>query len=115
MGSECAVDLVHLSRYTGGDRAIDAEILHLFDTQCMEMVVALEVLAKEGGDAKRWREITHTLKGAARGIGAFPLADAAAAAEPLGQGDPSVLEAVQRVKAKSAAVHGFIEAFLAGA
>lgn len=115
MGSEAAVDLDHLARYTGGDRAIDAEILHLFDSQCMEMVVALETLASEGGDAKRWRELTHTLKGAARGIGAFPLADAAAAAEPLGQANPSALEAVQHLKAKAAAVHGFIEAFLAGA
>ena len=114
MGNERAVDLDHLGRYTGGDRGLNEEILRLFDDQCLEMVDALEALAAEGADAKRWREITHTLKGAASGIGAFPLADAAAAAEPL-QGDPSALEAVQRLKAKSAAVHGFIQEFLAGA
>ena len=114
MGSERAVDLQHLDRYTGGDKGINDEILRLFDTQCLEMVAALEQLVSEGGDAKRWRELTHTLKGAARGIGAFALADAAAAAEPLGAGDPSALEAIQRLKAKSVAVHGFIEEFVAG-
>jgi HPt (histidine-containing phosphotransfer) domain-containing protein len=111
MGSERAVDLDHLDRYTGGDRSLNEEILRLFDNQCMEMVTHLEALAAGTVDLKRWKEITHTLKGAARGIGAFALADAAAAAEPLAQ-DPSMLEAVQRLKAKSEAVHGFIEEFL---
>ena len=29
-------------------------------------------------DGKRWREITHTIKGAARGVGAFGMGEAAA-------------------------------------
>ncbi|MBV9905684.1 MAG: Hpt domain-containing protein, partial [Alphaproteobacteria bacterium] len=72
------VDLEHLARYTGGDRAINAEILRLFDGQATELVARLNsILAAR--DAKSWKEVTHTLKGAARGIGAFPMADAAAA------------------------------------
>ncbi|MBV9541285.1 MAG: Hpt domain-containing protein, partial [Alphaproteobacteria bacterium] len=74
------VDLEHLARYTGGDRAINAEILRLFDGQATELVARLNsILAAR--DAKSWKEVTHTLKGAARGIGAFPMADAAAALE----------------------------------
>ena len=76
------IDLEHLARYTGGDRALNAEILKLFDGQVTEMVGQLRgILASR--DAKRWREVTHTIKGAARGVGAFAMGDAAAAAEPV--------------------------------
>jgi hypothetical protein len=77
-----AVDIAHLSRYTGGDEALNAEVLQLFDTQISEMVGRLRAIL-DAQDAKSWKEVTHTLKGAARGIGAFEFADAAAAAEPI--------------------------------
>ena len=76
------VDLAHLARYTGGERGLNAEILRLFDGQVTEMVGQLRAVL-EARDAKRWREITHTIKGAARGVGAFGMGDAAAAAEPV--------------------------------
>ena len=76
------VDLEHLARYTGGDHALNAEILKLFDGQVSEMVGQLRTIAA-ARDAKRWREVTHTIKGAARGVGAFAMGDAAAAAEPV--------------------------------
>ena len=76
------VDLSHLARYTGGDKALNAEILRLFDGQVSEMVGQL-LGVLEQRDAKRWREVTHTIKGAARGVGAFAMGDAAAAAEPV--------------------------------
>jgi HPt (histidine-containing phosphotransfer) domain-containing protein len=107
------VDLQHLERYTGGDRALDREILGLFDQQCREILERLVAVAKDSGDAKSWREITHTLKGAARGIGAWSLADAAAQAEIAALTDrKGVLECLERIKETSAAVHGFIEEFL---
>ena len=71
-----AVDLAHLARYTGGDAALNAEILRLFDSQASEMVARLQSII-DARDAKSWKEVTHTLKGAARGIGAFAMADAA--------------------------------------
>ena len=77
-----AVDIAHLSRYTGGDEALNAEVLQLFDTQISEMVGRLHAIL-DTQDIKSWKEVTHTLKGAARGIGAFEFADAAAAAEPI--------------------------------
>ncbi|MEJ0043724.1 MAG: Hpt domain-containing protein [Rhizomicrobium sp.] len=80
------IDLDHLARYTGGDKAINAEVMRLFDTQASELVARLQGIL-DTRDAKSWKEITHTLKGAARGIGAFPMGDAAACCEPLDLAD----------------------------
>jgi HPt (histidine-containing phosphotransfer) domain-containing protein len=110
--NEQSVDLEHLNRYTGGDYALNEEILCLFATQCREMMAKLESLASAEADAKSWRETTHTLKGAARGIGAFALGNAAAAAEKTGGESPSALVAVEQLKSTSAAVYLFIEQFL---
>ena len=63
-----AVDLAHLARYTGGDAALNAEILRLFDNQASELVEQLKAIL-EARDAKSWKAAIHTLKGAARGIG----------------------------------------------
>ena len=50
-------------------------------------------------DAKRWREVTHTIKGAARGVGAFAMGEAAAAADagaiPAASGHEAASTAVQ--------------------
>lgn len=112
--SEQPVDIEHLDRYTGGDCALDEEILRLFDTHCRELMGKLESLATGEPDAKSWREATHTLKGAARGIGAFALGNAAAEAEKTGGEKQSAIAALERLKSTSAAVHLFIEQFLAG-
>ncbi len=108
------VDLVHLSRYTGGDEELNAEILKLFETQTNDLVAQLQSLL-ELGDAKGWHDIHHSLKGAARGIGAFALADAAAAAEIL---DPcansgQASAALDTLKRNAHAVWLFIENYLA--
>jgi HPt (histidine-containing phosphotransfer) domain-containing protein len=108
-----AIDLAHLARYTGGEKAMNAEILRLFDGQISEMVGQLRsVIAAR--DAKRWKEITHTIKGAARGVGAFSFGDAAAAAEPV---DPANAErasqAISRLSEEAMAVHDFIRRYLA--
>ena len=108
------VDLAHLDRYTGGDRAINEEILVLFENHCREMLQRLEGIASDPSAAKTWRETTHTLKGAARGIGAFPIADAAAEAEKAIPGDlAAALAALDRIKGESITVLTFIEDFLA--
>jgi HPt (histidine-containing phosphotransfer) domain-containing protein len=103
------VDLNHLDRYTGGDRATNEEILRLFDDQCSQILTKLDGLGESEADAKSWREMTHTLKGAARGIGAFDLGDAVAAAETAG---PDAVEALSRLKRDAAAVRDFIADFL---
>jgi HPt (histidine-containing phosphotransfer) domain-containing protein len=82
------VDLSHLDRYTGGNVALNREILALFCTQAEELFARLRV-ANQAGDAKNWREHAHALKGGARGIGAFGLGELAATLEkqsPKGYG-----------------------------
>jgi FOG: HPt domain len=109
-----AVDLEHLAQYTGGDAALNAEILTLFDGQVTDMVARLPVIL-EARDAKAWKEVTHTLKGAARGIGAFGFADAAAAAEPLNldQNQDGARAAIEALNGVSAEVRAFIRSYLA--
>jgi len=113
MFKNAVIDIEHLSRYTGGDETLNAEVLHLFDTQTSELVDRLKGLL-DARDAKSWKEITHTLKGAARGVGAFGLADAAAAAEPIDpvrdRGNASIAIAVLRTNAE--AVQGFIKDYI---
>jgi HPt (histidine-containing phosphotransfer) domain-containing protein len=109
MPADAAVDLEHLDKYTGGNFALNREILQLFDNQCQEMLAKLENIAGGDRDPKSWREITHSLKGAARGVGAFALADAAAQAEKVGSDRLAAIEAIQEMKARSQAVQLFIE------
>lgn len=66
------IDLVHLARQTAGDRDLEHELLALFADQCVKM---LAMIRKSGpGDGC---DAAHTLKGAARAIGAWAVADAA--------------------------------------
>lgn len=111
--AKAPVELDHLDRYTGGDRALNSEILKLFADQSAELMQQLQTVL-EVRDSRTWRHITHSLKGAARGIGAFPLADVAADAEPL---DPAVhraeaIEVLVALRDRAEAVHAFIRAYL---
>src|SRR6202012_3409725 len=107
------VDLVHLSRYTGGDPALNAEILQLFSGQAAELMTKLQAVL-EARDLKGWKDITHSLKGAARGIGAFAMADAAANAEPAlpASDNTAAIRALQDLKREAEAVQLFIGAYL---
>jgi HPt (histidine-containing phosphotransfer) domain-containing protein len=113
MSAQAAVDLAHLARYTGGDRSLNAEVLRLFVNQAAELIGQLQSVI-EARDAKTWRHITHSMKGAARGIGAFELADVAADAEPLdlAQQNREALEALTALKTRAEAVHRFVDAYL---
>jgi HPt (histidine-containing phosphotransfer) domain-containing protein len=108
------VDLEHLARYTGGDAALNAEILQLFARQSADLMIQLQAVL-EKHDLKAWKEITHSLKGAARGIGAFALADAAASAEPVlpASDNLSAVRALQELKTQSEIVQRFIGSYLA--
>jgi HPt (histidine-containing phosphotransfer) domain-containing protein len=71
------VDLVHLSRYTLGDRALEREVLELF---CAQSSIYLERLRAAGSD-KEWKDAAHSLKGSASAIGAWRVASACERAE----------------------------------
>jgi len=108
------IDMSHLARYTGGDKALNAEILRLFDTQVNDMVGQL-LSVLEARDARKWREVTHTIKGAARGVGAFAMGEAAAAAEPVDpvQSHDRAMEAIESLRVEGEAVQAFIADYLA--
>ncbi|MBA2588855.1 MAG: Hpt domain-containing protein [Alphaproteobacteria bacterium] len=112
--ADAPIDLSHLARYTGGDKSLNAEILRLFDGQVSEMVSQLLGVLQQG-DARRWREVTHTIKGAARGVGAFAMGEAAADAEPV---DPvsnpdRAIEVIEALRVEGDAVQTFIAEYLA--
>jgi HPt (histidine-containing phosphotransfer) domain-containing protein len=115
MSRDAIVDLEHLARYTGGDRAINAEVMRLFDVQATELVGRLHSIL-DARDAKSWKEVTHTLKGAARGIGAFGMGDAAAYLEPMDLKDRALAtDGIVLLQQHTDAVQAFIRHYLAAA
>jgi len=110
MAAAQPIDLDHLARYTGGDVSLNAEILALFDQQCRMILAELEELAGSDANIRAWQELSHKLKGAARGVGAFAIGASAADAE---KATPTKARAVlEKLKRDSAAVHAFIEDLL---
>ena len=71
------IDVVHLRRMTLGDDRLEREVLAIFSAQAVGLVGALAALPSDAG------VLAHTLKGSARAIGAFGVADAAASLETL--------------------------------
>lgn len=77
--SDRPVDLVHLSKYTLGNRSLEKEVLELFNQQS---VIYLKRLA-EAENMVAWNQAAHTIKGSAKGIGAWKVAEIAENAELL--------------------------------
>ena len=71
-----AVDFAYLENYAAGDMDLVDEVLGLFQEQ---VSLWRPMIQPDAGRA--WGDAVHTLKGAARGVGAFALADACDAAE----------------------------------
>lgn len=67
----------HLARFTGGDTALEMEILELFVAQLPRIVAQL----RNATSAQDWYEAAHSLKGSASAVGADRLADLARRAE----------------------------------
>lgn len=69
------IDFDHLRRMTLGDPAIEQEVLAMFSAQTATLLQKLAALPADSS------VLAHTLKGSARAIGAFGVADAAARLE----------------------------------
>ena len=98
-----AVDFGHLERYALADQSLVDEVLAIFRQQA-------EVWSKQFDPAapdKAWRDLAHSLKGSALGIGAFALADECEAAERSTRAD---LDERQRLLAD---IHHALDAALA--
>lgn len=70
------IDLVHLARQTHGDRALELELLALFERQCGRAASRLRDPALHGA-RKAQADLAHTLRGSALAIGAQRVALAA--------------------------------------
>lgn len=81
---EPAIDLDHFESATFGDRALQREVLELFETQAEKLLQTIRA-----SDGKVRVEAAHALKGAARGIGAFAVAEIA---ERVEQGNSGAIE-----------------------
>lgn len=79
-------DQAHFDHMTGGDAALQREIALLFRAQ----IAAWTQLLQAGAN---WREAVHTMKGSARGIGLWQLAEACELAERVTDGDAAALDA----------------------
>ena len=71
------LDIEHLQRMTLGDAGLEREVLAMFSAQAVRLTEALARLPADAG------ALAHTLKGSARAIGAFGVAEAAARLETL--------------------------------
>ena len=72
---DSAIDIQHLGRMTLGEAALEAEVLALFSAQSGEIVTRLKTSPPDAA------ALAHTLKGSARAIGAFRVAEAALGVE----------------------------------
>ena len=66
------IDVAHLQRMTLGDVRLTREVLGMFSLQSSRLLDALADLPSDAA------ALAHTLKGSARAIGAFAVAEAAA-------------------------------------
>ena len=93
------VDLEHLDRVTFGNRALAREVLSLFDRQAEKLLA--EIAAAR--DDRSRRDAAHALRGAALGIGAAAVAEAAGELESPGLDAAAVAGATGRLAAHIAA------------
>jgi HPt (histidine-containing phosphotransfer) domain-containing protein len=105
---DIVVDLDHLSQYTSGDRALEAELFNLFLINGKAYVAAMSAAS----DLESWREAAHTLKGSARGIGAVMVARLSETAEGLApeRFEAEKAEVAAELEQALAAVESFVKA-----
>ena len=91
---EPALDTGHLRRMTLGERSLEIEVLRLFERQASILLARMSDAPPEA-----IMIFAHTLKGSARGIGAWGVAAAAEAVEGAtgGAGPESLADALARL------------------
>ena len=94
------LDRDHLVQYTGGDSALEAELFALLSGQIEACIARLKSATAETG----WKDAAHTLKGAARGVGAMALGDACEKAETAPLSDQALAAVEAEAKRAQAAM-----------
>jgi HPt (histidine-containing phosphotransfer) domain-containing protein len=92
------IDFDHLDQYTLGDADLQGELLRLFSMQLENQLSELAACTSAGA----WKQASHTLKGAARAVGVWEIADVAerleAAGYDGGAGDVRDLEDLRKAR-----------------
>lgn len=89
-----AIDRAHLRRYTYGNADLETEVLELF---CGQSSTLLDQL-KQATDADAWAFASHSIKGSARAVGAWRVAELAERAERIGVHEPESRTAIAELE-----------------
>jgi HPt (histidine-containing phosphotransfer) domain-containing protein len=100
------IDIEHLQRMTLGDASLEREVLAMFSAQAVSLIGALATLPADTG------ALAHTLKGSARAIGAFGVADAAGHLEAAIQNGNDPAQALTELNEATAQARMAIDAIL---
>jgi len=100
------IDIPHLTRMTLGDTSLEREVLALFAGQSAGLVKTLATWPPDAAS------LAHTLKGSARAIGAFGVAEAAERLEAAMLGKTDVAMAFAALNDSLAEARAAIEAIL---
>ena len=100
------LDLDHLARMTLGDAELEHEVLAMFAEQSTRLIATMAALPADAS------ALAHKLKGSARGIGAFAVADAAAHLECAIRTNDHPSRAFAELKEAVAEAQSAIEAIL---
>jgi HPt (histidine-containing phosphotransfer) domain-containing protein len=100
------IDIEHLARMTLGDASLKHEVLAMFSAQAVSLIGALTALPADAG------ALAHTLKGSARAIGAFAVADAAESLEALIRNGEDPAQGLSELKHAVAQARMAIDAIL---
>ncbi|MGN6310933.1 MAG: Hpt domain-containing protein [Xanthobacteraceae bacterium] len=102
-----AIDLDHLHKMTLSDPALEREVLRLFVEQTANLMRTLASLPENAA------ALAHTLKGSACAIGAFRVAEAAAALEAALRVEAGARDAFTQLDAEVGAAQQAAAALLA--
>jgi HPt (histidine-containing phosphotransfer) domain-containing protein len=100
------IDIEHLGRMTLGDAILEHEVLAMFSAQSVGLIGALARLSTDAG------ALAHTLKGSARAIGAFQVADAAERLETAMRNGDDPAQALAELNDAVAQARSAIDAIL---
>jgi HPt (histidine-containing phosphotransfer) domain-containing protein len=103
------LDVDHLKRMTLGDVALEREVLQMFLKQTHGLLAELADAPTKAG------ALAHKLKGSARAVGAFRLADRAAALEHADRQGHDRSEALAALHDAAREAQAAVEALLRGA
>jgi HPt (histidine-containing phosphotransfer) domain-containing protein len=100
------IDSAHLDRMTLGDAGLIREVLAMFSAQAVDLIGRLESMPSDAP------ALAHTLKGSARAIGAFRVADAAEILETAIRRNEDRAEALAGLKDAVAEARAAVDAML---